>query len=90
MSVAYTVKIDKELAERLQEAASNAKLSPADLIVECIAQQLEVAIRHRALIDRLDTVDQGLLELASFIGEATAGGGKVDLSTLCRYAPPKL
>jgi hypothetical protein len=33
-------------------------------------------------------VDQGLLDLATFIGEATAGSN-VDLSTLCHYSPPK-
>jgi hypothetical protein len=86
MPVAYAVTIEKKLSERLEEAARLAKISAADLIAECVTQHLEVAIRHRALIDRLDLVDQGLLELATFIGEATAGGGKVDLSNLCRYS----
>jgi predicted transcriptional regulator len=88
MSVAYTVQVEKALAERLEEAARTTKISSADLIAECIAQHLEVAIRHRALIDRLEVVDQGLLELASFIGEATAGSD-ADLSTFCRYSPSK-
>jgi predicted transcriptional regulator len=88
MSVAYTVQVEKALAERLEEAARAKKISSADLIAECVAQHLEVAIRHRALIDRLEVVDQGLLELASFIGEATAGSD-ADLSNMCRYSPPK-
>ena len=86
---AYTVQIEKTLAERLERAAHTAKISPVELITECIIQHLEVAVRHRALIDRLDTVDQGLLELATFIGEATAGP-KVDLSNLCQYSPAKI
>lgn len=83
MSTSYNVELEADLAERLEEAARGSKLSPAQLIAECVIQHLEVAIRHRALIDRLDTVDQGLLDLAQFIGEATADS-RVDLSKLCR------
>ena len=88
MSTRYAIELDDALAGRLEEAARNSKLSAAALITECIIQHLEVAIRHRALIDRLDTVDQGLLELATFIGAATAGP-KIDLSNLCQYSPAK-
>lgn len=88
MSTRYAVELEDELAERLEEAARNSKLTATELITECIIQHLEVAIRHRALIDRLDAVDQGLLDLASFIGEATAGP-KVDLSNMCQYSPAK-
>lgn len=88
MSTRYAVELEDELAERLEEAARNSKLSATELITECVIQHLEVAIRHRALIDRLDAVDQGLLDLASFVGEATAGP-KVDLSDLCQYSSAK-
>ena len=88
MSTRYAVELEDALSERLEEVARNSKLSAAALITECVIQHLEVAIRHRALIDRLDVVDQGLLDLASFIGEATAGP-KVDLSNLCQYSPAK-
>ena len=88
MSTKYAIELEDELAERLEEAVRNSKLSATELITECVIQHLEVAIRHRALIDRLDAVDQGLLDLADFIGEATAGP-KVDLSNLCRYSPAK-
>ena len=54
-----------------------------------IAQHLDITIRHLALVERLEAVDQGLLELASFVGESTAGGN-VDVSGLCRYAPLKV
>jgi predicted transcriptional regulator len=88
MSTKYAVELEDELTERLEEDARKSKLSATELIAECVIQHLEVAIRHRTLIDRLDTVDQGLLELATFIGEATAGP-KVDLSNLCQYSPAK-
>jgi hypothetical protein len=85
----YTVKIEKTLAERLERAAHTAKISPVELIAECVTQHLDIAIRHLALVERLEAVDQGLLELATFVGEATAGGD-VDVSGLCRYTPPKV
>ena len=85
----YTVQIDNKLAKRLEQAAHTAKISSTDLIAECIAQHLDITIRHLALVERLEAVDQGLLELASFVGEATAGGN-VDVSGLCRYTPPKV
>ena len=85
---AYTVQIEKTLAERLERAAHTAKIPPAELISACVAQHLDITIRHLALVERLEAVDQGLLELATFVGEATAGGD-VDVSSLCRYSPPK-
>jgi hypothetical protein len=88
MMTSYTVQIEKTLAERLELAARNAKIAPAELIGACVAQHLDIAIRHLALIERLEAVDQGLLELATFVGEATAGG-KVEVSSLCRYVPEK-
>jgi hypothetical protein len=84
----YTVLIDKKLADRLESAAVSTNLSAAELIAECVAQNLDVAIRHLALVERLEAVDNGLLELATFVGEATAGKD-VDVSSICRYAPPK-
>jgi len=86
---AYTVQIEKTLAERLERAANTAKVSPGELIAECVMQHLDIAVRHLALVERLEAVDQGLLELATFVGEATAGGD-VDVSGLCRYTPPKV
>ncbi len=85
---AYKVQIENSLAERLEVAARTAKIAPAEMISACVAQHLDVTIRHLALIERLEAVDQGLLELATFVGEATAGGD-ADVSSLCRYAPAK-
>jgi hypothetical protein len=85
---AYTVQIATKLSERLEVAARAAKIAPAELIAQCVDQHLDIAIRYLALVERMEAVDQGLLELASFVGEATAGGN-VEVSSLCRYVPPK-
>lgn len=88
MPAAYTVSLDDDTASRLEAAARNAKSSPADLIAACVSQHLDVAIRHLAAIERLEAVDEGLLELAAFIGRATAGG-EIDLSKICRCPESK-
>ncbi len=84
----YKVQIEPKLSERLEQAARAAKIPPAELIARCVEQNLDLAVRYVALLDRLEAVDQGLLDLASLVGEATAGGG-IDVSSICRYAPPK-
>lgn len=89
MSTAYKIELDTVLAKRLEEAAVAAGISATELIAECVAQNVEVAQRHRVLMDRIEQVDQGLLELATFLGEATAGGS-VDLSNVCQYARSKV
>lgn len=88
MPPTYTVEVDTALGARLEDAARAARVSAADLIAECVAQHLEVALRHRVLMDRVETVDRGLLELATFVGEATAVAS-LDLSDVCRYVRSK-
>ena len=85
---AYTVQIETKLSERLERAARAAKIAPAELIAQCVEQNLEIGVRYLAMVERLEAVDQGLLDLANFVGEATAGGN-VEVSSLCRYSPPK-
>jgi hypothetical protein len=85
---AYTIEIETKLSERLERAARAAKIAPAELIAHCIDQQLDHAIRYVALLERLEAVDQAMLDLAAFVGEATAGGN-VEVSSICRYSPAK-
>ncbi|MDA9392631.1 hypothetical protein WN73_19075 [Bradyrhizobium sp. CCBAU 45394] len=85
----YRVQIEPKLSERLEQAARAAKIGPAELIAQCVEQHLDIALRYVALLDRLDTVDQGLLDLAGLVGEASAGRS-VEVSSICRYSPPKV
>lgn len=85
----YKVQIESKLSERLEQAARVAKIAPAEMIAQCVEQHLDIALRYVALLDRLDTVDQGLLDLASLVGEASAGGN-VEVSSICRYSPSKV
>lgn len=88
--VEYKIQVDREFANRLQKASNMVKIPVEDLIIECIGQHLDLATRHRLLVERIEIVDQALVELAEFIGEASTESGQVDLSNLCKYAAAKL
>jgi hypothetical protein len=85
----FTVEIDRDLAGRLVEAAKERGSTPEALIVECVAQHLELALRYRTLMDRLEAVDEHIISLAKFVGEATQDSGGIDLSHVCRYRREK-
>lgn len=81
----FTITLDDALARVLIAAADEHATPPEALIAECVAQQLETALRHRVLIERSDAIDKHIIALAEFIEEATAGAEGIDLSRICRY-----
>lgn len=85
----FTIELDTNLAGSLRTAATQRGWTPEGLIIDCVAQQLEIALRHRVLIERLEQVDQHLITLAEFIGETTTDRGEIDVSTICRYQRTK-
>ena len=85
--VKLTVTLEAALAERLQAAATERGWSLESLAAECVAQQLEVAIRHRVLIERAERIDVALLDMAEAVGELGAPSGGIDLTKVCRYRP---
>lgn len=85
----FTIEIDRDLAERLTASAKERGLTPEALIAECVAQEWELALRYRVLIDRLESVDENIVALAQFVGEATQDSGGIDLSRVCRYRREK-
>lgn len=81
----FTIEIDRDLAERLTASAKTRGMTPEALIAECVAQELELALRYRTVLDRLEAVDEHIVTLAQFIGEATQDAGGIDLTRVCRY-----
>jgi predicted transcriptional regulator len=81
----FTIELDGELAARLTAAATDRGSSPESMISDCVAQHLEIALRHRVLVERMEAIDANLATLAQFVGEATQGGGAADLEWICRY-----
>lgn len=82
--VKLTVTLEAALAARLRAAAAERGWSAESLAAECIAQHLEVAIRHRTLVERLEQVDGAILDMAQAVGELGAPSAGIDLSKVCR------
>jgi predicted transcriptional regulator len=80
-----TIELDEQLADRLKEAAREHDWTPASLAADCVAQHLEIAVRHRVVIERMEAVDAHIAALAEFVGEATQSGEGIDLTKICRY-----
>jgi hypothetical protein len=80
-----TIDLDERLADQLREAAREHGWTPESLAADCVAQHLEIAVRHRVLIERMEAVDAHLATLAEFVGEATQSGEGIDLTKICRY-----
>lgn len=88
--VKLTIDLDEGLAARLSEAARELGAPPAALAADCVAQSLEVAVRHRAALQRVEQVDEALIALAGMLGEmrAAAEAMAAGPQMLCRYEPP--
>ena len=80
-----TIELDEQLADQLRKAAREHGWTPETLAADCVAQHLEIAIRYRVVIERMEAVDAHLAALAEFVGEATQSGDGVDLTKICRY-----
>jgi hypothetical protein len=81
----FTIEIDAPLAERLKTAAAQQGWSPESLAADCVAQHLEIALRHRVLVERMEATDAHIATLARFVGEATQDSAGADLSWICKY-----
>lgn len=86
--VKFSITLEADLAARLTAAASTRGWSPESLAADCVAQVLEVAIRHRVVLERLEQVDAAMLEMADAVGELGDPATSIDLSKVCRYAAP--
>jgi hypothetical protein len=80
-----TIELDEQLADQLTEAAREHGWAPESLATDCVAQHLEIAVRHRVVVERMEAVDAHLAALATFVGEATQSGEGIDLMKICRY-----
>ncbi len=83
--VKLTVTLEAALGERLKVAATERGWSPESLAADCVAQALEVAVRHRVLIERAERIDAALLDMAEAVGELGAPSGGIDLTKVCRF-----
>ena len=83
--VAFSVALPREFAAVLRRNAAGRGWTPESPIVDCVAQHLEVAIRHRVLIERVERIDAAILDMAEAVGELGAPSAGIDLTKVCRY-----
>jgi hypothetical protein len=86
---ALTIELEEPLAENLCKAAEERGWTPESLVAECVAQHLEIAVRHRVLVEKFEAVDLALFTLVQFVGASTAGSDSADLWKICRYGRDK-
>ncbi len=70
--VKLTITLEAALAARLSAAATEHGWSAESVAADCIAQSLEVALRHRVLIERMEQIDAAILDMAEAVGELAA------------------
>ena len=85
----FTVSLTASLAAELRRSAAAHGWTPESLIGDCVAQHLEVALRHRVVLERLEQVDAAILEMAGAVGELGASAEGFEPGRLCRYQPAK-
>jgi hypothetical protein len=83
--VPFTVSLPAPLAADLRRVAAERGWTPESLIADCVAQHLEIAIRHRVVLERLEQVDAVILEMAQAVGELGASAEGFEPGSLCRY-----
>jgi hypothetical protein len=87
--VTLSLTLPAALAASLRKEAAQRGWTPENIILDCIAQHLEVALRHRVVLERMEQVDAALLQLAQTVGEIEAAADAVEPGALCRYRPDR-
>ena len=87
--VTLALTLPAALATSLRKEAAQRGWTPESLALDCIAQYLEIALRHRVVLERMEQVDTALLQLAQTVGEIEAAADAVEPGALCRYRPDR-
>ncbi|MFH6786759.1 hypothetical protein [Methylobacterium sp. MA0201] len=87
--VTLSLAIPAALAASLHQEATQRGWTPESLVLDCLAQHLEVTLRHRVVLERMEQVDAALLQLARTVGEIEAAAENTEPGALCRYRPDR-
>lgn len=80
-----TITLEPNLAEALKKAAASTGVTMEQMAVDAIEQQLEVALRHRVLLSRLEQMDEHIVALAEFVGDVSAQPTETQIGSICRF-----
>ena len=82
-----TLKFEDDLGARLAAAAERTGLSPADLVLRALRNELDGIVAYGRMTDELNFVKDGLAALAGLVGEALAEPSPGAAEAICRYKP---
>lgn len=85
MATKITLNLEADLAEALTQAAASRGWSPESLAEECIRQNVEIALRHRVLVEGMEVLYDTIRQMSEVIAELAAPSSGVDLSKVCRF-----
>lgn len=77
-TIRLKIELPSDLHRALADAAGRLKFSTEQLAIDCIAQMMETALRHRVLVDRQEQIDEALLAIAEFVGTFAQPSTDVD------------
>lgn len=80
-----TLTLEPNLAEAIKKAAASTGVTMEQMAIDAIEQQLEVALRHRVLLSRLEQMDEHIVALAEFVGEVSAQPSETEIGSICRF-----
>lgn len=83
-----TLTLDPDLGARLAAAADRTGLSPTDLVLRALRNELDGVVAYGRMTDELNLVKDGLAALAGLVGEALAEPASGEVQAICRYKPP--
>lgn len=82
-----TLTFEADLGARLAAAAERTGLSPADLVLRALRNDLDGVVAYGRMTDEVNLVKDGLAALAGLVGQALAEPPPGEVQALCRYKP---
>ena len=84
-----TLTLDVDLAARLAAAAERSGLTPADIALRALRNDVDGVTAYARIGDDLALIKDALADLAGAVGEALAEPEPGGLDSICRYRPGK-
>jgi hypothetical protein len=82
-----TLTLDPDLGSRLAAAAERTGLSPADIVLRALRNDLDGVTAYGRITDEVNLVKDGLAALTGLVGQALAEPAPGEVDAFCRYKP---
>lgn len=82
-----TMTFEPDLGTLLAEAAERSGLSPADLVLRAIRNELDGVTAYGRITDEVNLIKDGLATLTGLVGRALDEPLPGEVDAICRYRP---